>query len=79
MNPPKKRAKRTKTIRHRDEVQWEFIYAERSEETKRIRAEAAHLLYEFGAAHQFFQNTAKSPARARPLADQGHPGPMAAE
>ncbi len=62
----RRRAKRTQIIRHRDEVQWEFVYAERSEETKRIRAEAAEILYKFGAQHQFFQkDTHSSPAHNR--------------
>lgn len=58
----RRRAKRTQIIRHRDEVQWEFVYAERSEETKRIRAEAAEILYKFGAQHQFFQQKSNSSA-----------------
>lgn len=64
----RRRAKRTQIIRHRDEIQWEFIFAERSEETKRIRAEAAEILYKFGAEHQFFQqegNTSPSHNRER--------------
>lgn len=56
----RRRAKRTQIIRHRDEVQWEFVYAERSEETKQIRAEAAEILYKFGAQHQFFQQKCNS-------------------